>query len=517
MTKIMKYFGVCVSVFCLLMGIGKADWYVSLDGSDSSEGTTWETAFATISTGIAKASEGETVWISNGTQEDGIYEISTALSITKNIALCGKEGEEVIIDAQNSGISCLSLSSSVRSAVISNLTFTGGTGNGAGIQMYGGTIVDCVFSNNNGANGGGVLHYYHPAVFSNCLFVGNTASTASGTGGGGLALITATNVVVVNCQFIGNITASGGGGAVAAGSDIKFISCAFTHNTAEKSGGGISTTASNALLYNCTIVSNESAENGGGVLIRAGIMDNCYVADNTATGAGGGGVRLSASNNAIIRNSEIVRNKTTGYGGGIYVYNDGFSPLIENCKISENVSGSYGGGISSVRPASAETIRNCLITYNISSNNYAGLYIHGLGTVVNCTIIGNQAGTGSGAGLCATKTSTNYNNIIYYNSPGDWHLTRKDVVFSNNCVPTAPDASYTRSGNNITDEPEFLDIDTGDYRLAAASPCINQGLDLEGLEGELDLDGRPRLDRFSGLVDIGCYEYIPQGVMFKLR
>jgi len=28
---------------------------------------------------------------------------------------------------------------------------------------------------------------------------------------------------------------------------------------------------------------------------------------------------------------------------------------------------------------------------------------------------------------------------------------------------------------------------------------------------------RPRLDRFSGIVDIGCYEYIPTGLLLYSR
>ncbi len=30
-------------------------------------------------------------------------------------------------------------------------------------------------------------------------------------------------------------------------------------------------------------------------------------------------------------------------------------------------------------------------------------------------------------------------------------------------------------------------------------------------------DGRTRIDRFSDLADLGCYEYTPGGVMFRVR
>jgi len=35
-------------------------------------------------------------------------------------------------------------------------------------------------------------------------------------------------------------------------------------------------------------------------------------------------------------------------------------------------------------------------------------------------------------------------------------------------------------------------------------------------ENAVDLDGYSRIDRFSGIVDIGCYEYLPQGMIISV-
>jgi len=50
--------------------------------------------------------------------------------------------------------------------------------------------------------------------------------------------------------------------------------------------------------------------------------------------------------------------------------------------------------------------------------------------------------------------------------------------------------------------------------LAQSSPCINSGTNEYWMN--LDLDGRSRIDRFSGMVDMGCYEYLPAGIMFSV-
>jgi hypothetical protein len=61
-----------------------------------------------------------------------------------------------------------------------------------------------------------------------------------------------------------------------------------------------------------------------------------------------------------------------------------------------------------------------------------------------------------------------------------------------------------------------VDWTSGDYHLAQGSPCINSGTNCGWMTGAFDLDGHYRLDRYSGLVDMGCYEYIPAGTMYPI-
>ena len=140
--------------------------------------------------------------------------------------------------------------------------------------------------------------------------------------------------------------------------------------------------------------------------------------------------------------------------------------------------------------------------------------------LVNCTIVSNVASGYAGIWGSSGYAYTSINCIVYYNTtpsgtPSDWHTLDPNVEFLNNCTSTA--ITGNRCSGNITDEPLFLDLSAGDYRLADTSPCINQGFNQAWMKTDIDFDGRPRLDRFSGLVDMGCYEYVPQGAMFRLR
>jgi hypothetical protein len=55
----------------------------------------------------------------------------------------------------------------------------------------------------------------------------------------------------------------------------------------------------------------------------------------------------------------------------------------------------------------------------------------------------------------------------------------------------------------ITNEPMFVDLAHGNFRLQTNSPCINANWDT-GVSGPVDLDGNPR--RVGGWMDIGAYE-----------
>ena len=68
---------------------------------------------------------------------------------------------------------------------------------------------------------------------------------------------------------------------------------------------------------------------------------------------------------------------------------------------------------------------------------------------------------------------------------------------------------------NIVGDSEWSEA--GNYRLNRNSPCINAGANQPWMDGAVELDGRRRIDRFSGQVDMGCYEYVGAGTMFSLQ
>ncbi len=81
MMKLRLYWMHLLLFACLNDLIGDV-WYVSTNGSDANDGTSWLTPFLTISNAVSKANNGDTVLVSNG-----VYGITTQVSVTKGILL----------------------------------------------------------------------------------------------------------------------------------------------------------------------------------------------------------------------------------------------------------------------------------------------------------------------------------------------------------------------------------------------------------------------------------------------
>ena len=145
-------------------------------------------------------------------------------------------------------------------------------------------------------------------------------------------------------------------------------------------------------------------------------------------------------------------------------------------------------------------------------------------TISSCTIVSNSA-IGSGGGTRTAQSNSRAeqieDSIIYFNRSGDSSSnysigTGPTTLFTNCCTSPAFPAGVTNA-NTITNNPQFMNWTASDYRLDRNSPCVNAGVNRDWMPGDVDLDGRNRIDKFSGIVDIGCFEYVPNGTMYGFR
>lgn len=230
--------------------------------------------------------------------------------------------------------------------------------------------------------------------------------------------------------------------------------------------GAVMLSHTNAVLDGFRITGTTSGNvtpYAGGVCVASGLVQNCWIDNNT--GYRGGGVMLSGAKSsatvtqAMVRNCVIVANNGTDAGsgcGGVYWSGD-YAGIVDSCTIVKNIGAKVGG------------------IYNAKTG----------GLLLNSIVHGNTAG-GTG------------------NQNFTWTASIANV---DNCCITK---DYTTGGTgNITNDPVFMDWNGGNYHLTPVSPCRDAGGVQAWMSGAHDLDGTVAriMPVVGGTNDIGCYEF----------
>ena len=208
-------------------------------------------------------------------------------------------GDEVIlknIKFTNANKSAVSFDTDVHDCSVVNCIFTNNHGNNGGAIYTGGrsfNLISCIFINNTADNrAGAVFCAQNTEYIKECIFINNSAQY------GGAVTLAWITCGVENSVFRDN-KASLGGGAIEATTPIGIINkCNFTNNFAGFDGGAISNHAlqnsaipslANLKVSNCIFDSNKGSDihnvkdNGGNTYLNSQDNDVHYF-DNIADG-----------------------------------------------------------------------------------------------------------------------------------------------------------------------------------------------------------------------------------------
>ena len=220
--------------------------------------------------------------------------------------------------------------SSQAALYLENIIITGGVGtdSGAGVSVFGGTLVmnnNAAITGNQASGAGAGVLIRNGGTF--CMNGGEITNNTAGTEGGG----------------VNNGT---GGIFLMAGGIISGNSCPLIG--ASRGGGvfnsGIFTMEGGEIFGNYAIIS------GGGVFNAAYFtMEGGKLCGNSSGGNGGGIYNAGSERSLFIAGGEISGNFAAGSGGGIYMHPvEGTAPLITvagKSLIADNMAGHDGGGI----------------------------------------------------------------------------------------------------------------------------------------------------------------------------
>jgi PKD repeat protein len=327
------------------------------------------------------------------------------------------------------------------------------------VQSVEGPLVTTIYGSGTGFGTAGVR----------CVYMVNGATLIGFTVTGGATLGS------------GDITNElSGGGILGESTNALIEGCILSTNAADYNGAG----ACQASLLNCLLIGNGCGtylENGAGGGAYSAVLSNCTINGNSA-GNIGGGVCYSTLENCILTGNG-------GYNGGGAAYS-----LLNSCVLTNNFGLFYGGG------AYKSYVVNSLLISNVAA--FCCGVPGGIGggantcTLNNCTIVGNSAEQYGGG---VDGASTVNNCIVYFNSCGSGPNFEVGTPMNYSCTSPLPNGI-----GNITNDPSFINPNSGNFRLLSNSACINEGTNFYATTST-DLDGNPRI--VGGVVDMGTYEY----------
>jgi len=459
----------CTYYSCVHVAGGSSNiWYVDAGVvSTTGDGSSWETAFQVIQSGINAATDGDLVLVA-----DGAYAgtSNTELDFDGRLICLQAAGENCTIDCKYISRAFSFTNFETVDAVVSGFNIVNGysSGDGGAIYCLGAspTISNCTISHCTAYfNGGAICSAFCTPIISNCVMTSNHARNA---GAVGLGQTTSTSLII-SCSFRNNFAIECGGAFLySSNAPVMIDHCTFYNNYAGYDGcifadGNCSMTITDSALSNnaslrggtimvqghssiwlsgCNVSDNKAYENGGAVCADAGCnldVDGCTFSGNSAGSKGAVFycesdeiVTVNVTNTTIEDNTSpncwgtiyliyccdttfkncTIKDNYAAMLGGLYINNDDSvnvtSVVMEDCLISDN-SAIMGAGMLCSHTHLGFSMKNCIVTGN-SADGFAGLYLAMGGglrapaTLTNCLIAGNRAEQ-DGAGILTAGTS----------------------------------------------------------------------------------------------------------------
>ena len=246
------------------------EYYVSMGGSDANDGTSRETAFATIAHAVDVAADGDTVRVLAGT-----YVVSAAISVTEAITIVGDTGNPADVVVRNTA---------------GTVTKTSGTNTDTAHRVFvinnAGAILSGIVAEDGRAGGGGgdnkganILIDSNGGTVTNCI-IRNAILCAPGktqAGGAGIACLSLSGLIT-HCVITNNFATRGGtsinywqqGGAAGVHMQAGILREALiAYNTTKSDNFGsavyckVNGGQNDILIENCTIAGNHPEDDNG--------------------------------------------------------------------------------------------------------------------------------------------------------------------------------------------------------------------------------------------------------------
>jgi hypothetical protein len=249
--------------------------------------------FSSVQAAHDAAQDGDKIILCEGTYAE-------AVTITKNVTLTGRAGNQVVLQGDGSG-TVVTVQPKTTVTISGRTSISGGTG----------TLINGVVS------GGGIVNWGTLTVTGGAIVIANTAARGGGIYNDGTLMVT--------------------------GADTR-----IHDNTATTDGGGIyNERGADVTIDNAQVHKNAATGNGGGIfnsgMAHLIIQNNAQVNDNTAAQGAGiySTVGFDSSVSATMTDSSVTGNVASEIGGGIF--NVGGPVTLKSSTVFQNTAKIAGG------------------------------------------------------------------------------------------------------------------------------------------------------------------------------
>ncbi len=424
---------------------GGAILYAAPVPSGSQDCSSWQDA-CTLQAALGSATQGAQIWVKKGVHKPGATADDT-FALVDGVALYGGfEGMETQLSQRDWQ---------------SNPTVLSGDIGGDDLTDPFGVVTDTarIIGENSEhvITSTGVLS---DTVLDGFIVTAGQADFSNRSGGAGM-YNDGGSPTLVNIIFSGNLASwSGGGMDNWNGGSPSLTNVTFQANQAFWGGGMSNTFAISATLKDVTFRGNIGTAGGGMYNFQSSpALVNVAFIDNGAQGGNGAGMNNDQSSPSLI--NAIFLGNVAQCGGGVY-NQYGSSPILINATFWDNFAEfGEGGGLCNLFGSDAVLV-NTILWENQATNAGPQIYNSSSAPVISFSDIEGSGGSGGG-----------------------WDP-----------------ALGTDGGGNIDADPLFVNVGSGDLRLALPSPAIDAGNNLP-VSVNFDLGGNPRFIDIPSMPDTG--------------
>jgi hypothetical protein len=534
--------------------------FVDCDANGLGDGSSWDDAFTelheALDTALVYFLEVEEIWVAEGTYmpTGGTDRNATFLIPRPNLALYGGfDGTESELGERDPAENATVLSGNIgeqgtntdncyhvvtaqntdTTTVLDGFTIRDGYGDdgygGAGLRAtYPITIHDLVVADNycTAAGAGAYLAASGSLALSDLVFNGNVSFNY----GGGLYVEDtegSLDVTICRAYFSDNAGSNAGGvylkGHIDGFLEMSFADVTFIGNEVSGTGGGLYSYRCERASIHDAVFSGNTADVGGGFYLHCHMIEMSHMEFVENSAEQGGGCYVGGDS-LVVSDAEFIGNDAIWRGGAIYMASD--HCLILNAQFSGNIASYEGGGIYTISCPDL-SLYNCVFCGN-SAVDEAGAAMYNWGST--CRLVNTSFSRNSGSD-CIHNYNVSMdliNSIVWDNEVPTEHSIENDgtspgdMVISYSLVEDCwidqgagqvewNDAYGTDGGNNLDEDPFFLNSIGYDLRLLTGSPAIDAGDETVAGLPSTDILGNPRI--VGETIDMGAYEGAVSGIV----